>query len=92
VKDNSGTITTGGSWQVVSSNVQRSWFDFQNISDGDMYFFQSFGGATPPSSPFAGAIKVPANSLYEPIAGMAVGGELYVYGATTGKAFTSREI
>ena len=93
MQSNSGTITTGGSWQIVSSNVSRTWFDLQNISDEVMYLFQSYGNAAPPSAPFAGTIKIPAGALYEtPEMGRTAGGVLHVYGATTGKAFTCREI
>jgi hypothetical protein len=93
MKDNSGTITTGGTWQQVSANASRSWFDFQNISEETLHLFQSFGGATPPaSSPYPGAIAVPAGALFEPLIRGTVGGVLYVVGPTTGQGFTSREI
>lgn len=92
MKNLSGTITTGGAWQQVSLNASRSWFDFQNISDTEMLIFQSYNGVAPPSTPFAGAIKVAPGAIFEAAKKETSGGVLHAYCVTTGKAFTSREI
>jgi hypothetical protein len=92
MRDLSGTITAGGSWQEISTNTKRKWFEFHNLSDADMFIFQSYNSAASPPSPYAGSFRIPPGGLYEPARTDVAGGVLRVFCSTTGKAFTCREI
>ncbi len=79
-----GTITTGGTSQLVAAaNTDRVGLTFQNISDTNMYLSENGAAASPTN----GYLIAP-NIVAEIGTNMAV----YVYCATTGKAFTATEI
>lgn len=83
----SGTITTGGTAQVLmAANPARNGWSLMNVSAGDLWFYE-LGTATT-SQP---SIKVEAGALYESPAGAAPDGAISIIGATTGQAFAARE-
>lgn len=84
--DRSGAITAGGTaqWAVVSPNLNRRYFVFQNHSDTDMWINEdTVAVAGQPS------IKVAAGGYYEPLVPPL--GKISVICATTGKQFTCKE-
>lgn len=85
--DRSGTIASGGVAQVLAPvNSQRRGMWVQNVSSGDLWV-----NATGTATAGSGSIRIPPNALYEcPVIG-APCGEVSIFGATTGQAFTARE-
>ena len=87
IQDRSGTITSGGTAQVLmASRTGRLGFWIQNQSVGDLWI-SSIGtaAATQPS------LKIAPGDLYEaPINGIPMGA-VSIFGATTGQAFAARE-
>ena len=87
ITDRSGTITAGGSAQVLAAaNTARSGFAIQNISVNDLWISPvGTAAATQPS------IWLPAGSYYEFPQGGVPGTAISIFGATTGQAFSARE-
>ncbi len=83
--DASGSITTGGTSQVVvAENFDRSYLLFQNHSDTDMWL--NFGAAAVAGQP---SIKIPAGVAYTP--SFVDNRSVNVLCATTGKQFTCKQ-
>lgn len=84
--DGSGTITAGGTSQVVfAANASRRYLLIQNNSDQDMWV--NFGIAAVVSQP---SVKVAANGgFFEPL--VVPASSVTIIGATTGKAFTAKQ-
>lgn len=84
----SGTITTGGAAQALSSaNASRKGWFLENLSSGDLWV-NRFGGTASAAQP---SLRIPPGFLYEtPMSGCG-GNALSIYGATTGQAFTAGE-
>lgn len=84
--DKSNSITTGGTSQLLAAaNTSRIQFDFQNISDTDMWITETLGTA---AAATAGCWKVPAGGVWSASTNRAI----YVICATTGKKFTAVEM
>lgn len=87
VTDRSGTITAGGTAQVLMpANPNRFGYSVQNNSSGDLWISEiTTAVANQPS------LKIPAGALYEcpwyyvPVTAISI------IGATTGQAFCARE-
>lgn len=87
LNDLSGTMTTGGTAQVVSvANSGRKYFLFQNQSAEVMWI--NFGAVAVADRP---SIQIPASGgayiLDDPVSGQSVS----VISATTGSKFTCKE-
>jgi hypothetical protein len=84
----SGTITTGGTAQILmSANPIRRGFDIQNNSAGDLAINVTNGTA----SLTANSIIIPTGSLYEsPLSGC-TNYAISIIGATTGQVFFASE-
>lgn len=83
----SGTITTGGTAQVLmAANTSRKGFFIQNISTGDLWI--SDLGTAAASQP---SVHLPASSYYEPPLNGVPTAAISIFGATTGQAFSARE-
>ena len=85
--DRSGTVTAGGTSQVVApANPNRVGFSLQNVSYGDLWI--SSNGPAVAGQP---SHWLPAGSYWEyPLTGVPLTA-INVLGATTGQAFTARE-
>lgn len=87
--DRSGTITTGGTaQQVMTINAVRHYYIFQNISTGD--FWYSFTNPTPTPGGL-GCFKVTPGGTTTPDPQFVTSQAMYLYGATTGQAFSLSE-
>lgn len=86
LQNKSGTITTGGTSQVVWTQQDKPKYYclFQNISDTDMTI--EFGKAAVAGE----GILVAAGLAWEPPAGVMFEGPMHVLCATTGKAFVAK--
>lgn len=85
--DGSTTITAGGTSQVVfAANSNRRYFEFQNISDTDMYI--NFGAAAVADS---NSFKIAAGGGYVNASNYCPKGSITVICATTGKKFVSKQ-
>lgn len=88
--DGSGTITTGGTSQVVfTANKGRQYLLIQNVSDADQWV--NFGIAAVVSQP---SIKLAAGAALEFSAagtGVIPTDTINIIGATTGKGFTAKQ-
>lgn len=83
--DRSGTITTGGTAQVLAAaTATRKNLSLQNISSGDLWINE--GGTAVIGA--AGSFKVPAGESYY----TEYTGSLSIIGATTSQAFTAKEV
>jgi len=87
LSNKSGTITTGGAaQQIASSNSDRRYFLFQNLSTDDLWI--NFGSTAVANQP---SIRIAAGEKFI-IDGTFVCNELVsVIGATTGQAYTCKE-
>ncbi len=86
----SGTITTGGTpQQVMAANPARRYFLFQNPSGNAITFWVSFLSKTPAAA--SPAIEVKPGGTIEFEGSFVPIQEVYVYGATTGVAYTAKE-
>lgn len=87
-QDRSGTITTGGTAQVVMPiGGQRAGFSIQNNSAATLYIRH---GATATSD--GKSISIVAGGYYEsPISGYGAQDYVSVLGATTGQQFAAQE-
>ena len=85
--DRSGTITTGGTAQVLcAANASRKGILIQNLSNGDLWI-NSLGTATAG----VGSLKISSGVYWESPFGGAGVGAVSILGATTAQAFTARE-
>lgn len=87
--DRSGTITTGGtSQQLAPSFPNRSYLFVQNLSTGDLWInFTTVATTAQPS------IRIPPNPAAFVMESDYISGEVVnIVGATTGQAFTAKEI
>jgi hypothetical protein len=85
--DLSGTITSGGTAQVLAeANSDREGWFLQNHSVESLWV--SDVGTAAASQP---SIEIKAGVAYETPYGGSSGAELSIFGATTGSAFTARE-
>lgn len=85
--DGSGTITTGGTSQTVfAANSGRRYFEFQNISDTDMYI--NFGAAAVADS---NSFKLVPGAVYVNASNYCPKGSINVICATTGKKFVTKQ-
>lgn len=85
--DGSGTITTGGTSQTVfAANPNRRYFEFQNISDTDMYV--NFGAAAVADS---NSFKIAAGGAYVNPSNYCPTTSITVICATTGKKFITKQ-
>jgi hypothetical protein len=83
--DRSGTITTGGSAQVLAAaHATRRWLFIQNTSTGILYF--SFTGTASLSS-----VQLAPGACYENPSHFCPVGAISIYGATTAQAFVAME-
>jgi hypothetical protein len=83
----SGTITTGGTAQVLAAaNSSRRGFSLLNLSSGDIWINEL--GTAAASQP---SIKIVSGAYFETPAGYGSVGVISVFGATTGQAFSARE-
>lgn len=85
--DRSGSVTTGGVAQnVVGTNIGRSGFWIQNLSNNDLWIndLTTATGASPD-------LKLVSGALYESPIHCAPTTAVSVYGATTGQSFAARE-
>jgi hypothetical protein len=88
IADRSGTITTGGVAQtLMPANPQRRGFWVQNHSAADLWV--SGVGTAAASQP---AIRIPAGLLYESPDFGVVTSAMSIFGASTGQAFSAREM
>jgi hypothetical protein len=84
--DRSGTIATGGvAQQIAAANAARRYLIFQNVSDETMWI--NSGVAAVANQP---SLKILAGGNYEPL--VPPTGTVSVISATTGKAFTCKEV
>lgn len=85
--DRSGTITAGGTAQVLmAANANRIGFAIQNLSTGDLWINPlGTAAATKPS------LKIASGVYYETPSGYGAVGAISVFGATTAQAFTAQE-
>jgi hypothetical protein len=82
----SGSITTGGTSQTLSTAKSRKYFFVQNLSSANLYI-----NFTSAASAAAGSILLLPNASFV-MEGTAISSELItVFGATTGQAFTAKE-
>lgn len=85
--DGSATITAGGTSQVVfAANSGRRYFEFQNISDTDMYI--NFGAAAVADS---NSFKLVPGAVYVNASNYCPKGSINVICATTGKKFVTKQ-
>jgi hypothetical protein len=88
--DGSGTVTTGGTSQVVfTANVGRQYLLIQNVSDADLWV--NFGTAAVESQPSIKILPDGAVEFSSAGTGVVPTGTVNVRGATTGKAFTAKQ-
>lgn len=87
VTNRSGTITAGGVAQVaISALAIRKGFSIQNNSAGDLWFSDvGTAAAVQPS------IKLAPGAYYETPLNGVPRGDISIFGATTGQAFSARE-
>ena len=85
--DHSGTITTGGTAQVLMpANPTRTYLAIQNISGGDLWFnFTTTAVLNEPS------FKLTAGSAFTMEGGFVSNEAISIIGATTGQAFTAKD-
>lgn len=84
--DKSGSIATGGTSQLVAAaSTSRKSFDFQNISDTDMWITETLATA---AADTAGCWKVASGEVWAAGTNRAI----YVVCATTGKKYTALEV
>lgn len=82
----SGTITTGGTAQVIFAiGEAANGFWIQNQSDDDLYFRNRGSGGGNNAGPDQNSLKIGPGQYYEAPTGTAYAGS--IYGATTGQAF-----
>jgi hypothetical protein len=86
MRDLSGTITTGGQAQSLSTGTVRAGFSFYNLSDTIMYLGINRVAAANPMS-----LKIPPGLRYDTPPDCRPDGALSVFCATAGKAFTASE-
>lgn len=85
--DRSGTITTGGTAQVLmAANAARTGFWVQNNSSSDLWI-NSLGTAAAGGS----SLRLRPGDLYETPAFAVPATAISIYGATTGQVFAARE-
>ena len=86
--DRSGTIAAGGVAQTLAAvNTSRSFIQVFNASTGDLWINWTTAAVVGQPS-----MKIPANTLYES-APNALSTELIsIIGATTGQAFSAKEL
>lgn len=88
VVDISGTITAGGTAQVlVGANPSRRGFKVFNASNVDLWL-SDFGAVAVAASP---SERIPSGATYISEIGGATIKSISIIGATTGQAFTARE-
>ena len=86
--DKSGTITTGGSAQtIIAANTSRKGWELQNNSSGDLWF-NTLAAAIVGEPSF----KLAPGQSYSTDSGFADTGAVSLIGATTGQAFSAREL
>ncbi len=85
--DKSGTITLGGSAQVLAAaNSARRGFSIQNLSTNSLWIRD--GGTAAATQP---SFEIVGGALYEYPLGGCPTTALSIYGATTSQAFAARE-
>lgn len=84
--NNSGTITTGGTAQTLSTAKARHYLLIQNVSTGNLYI-----NFTSAASAAAGSILLLPNAMFVQDSGSVTSELISVFGATTGQAYTSKE-
>lgn len=88
VNDGSGTITLGGTDQLLfAANAGRRGLLIQNQSSGDLYV-NLVGGTATGTQP---SLWLPAGSELTLDANSVGGSAIRIYGATTGQAFVAEE-
>lgn len=86
--DRSGTITTGGTDQLISAATPtRQGYQFQNNSTGDLWI-NDMGGTASASQP---NLKIIAGGYYESPKASPCPYGIRVWGATTAQPYTCRE-
>jgi len=85
--DRSGTITTGGTAQVLmAANASRRGWELQNNSSSDLWF-NEIGGTAVATAP---SFKVPPGSYISSDAGVTTSA-ISLIGQVSGQTFTARE-
>jgi len=87
IKDQSGTVTSGATAQVLMpANKGRGGYWIQNLSVGDLYISDvGTAAATQPS------MRIAAGVLYESSITGCPTNAISIFGATTGQVFSVRE-
>jgi hypothetical protein len=86
--DRSGTIATGGTAQTLAPfNSGRRYLIIQNVSSGDLWI--DFGTAAVAASP---SLRIAAGDSYVMEEKFVLTESVSIIGATTGQAFTAKEV
>lgn len=86
MKNISGTLAAATTSQRISDDIERIGFSIFNQSAGDLYFALQVAASTG-----AGSIKLQPGQLYESPVNSKPDGQIFVFGATLGQAFTAWE-
>ncbi|MGF6963036.1 cytoskeletal protein RodZ [Paraburkholderia sp. WC7.3g] len=90
--DHSGTITTGGTAQILmAANATRKGWRLQNTSAGDLWFKDVGSTGTDASSGGMGCFKVASGGYYETPSGGSSQGVISIFGATTAQSLSASE-